>query len=461
MKDQKKFNKQKSMKISRRGFVGGAAAAAAFTIVPRHVLGGQGRTPPSDKLNIAGIGAGGMGASNIKECAGENIVALCDVDADRAADTFEMYPNAKRYTDYREMLEKEDKEVDAVIVATPDHTHAVAAMMAIKMGKHVYCQKPLTHTIYEARMITDAAREHRVQTQMGNQGHSSEDIRLLCEWVKDGAIGDVTEVHAWSDRPVGGQPWSTFAVMARPKDTPPVPETLDWDLWLGPVKYRPYHPEYCPLKWRAWLDFGTGALGDMGCHILDPAFWALKLGQPSSVEATTTHWEERISSETYPRASIVRYEFPARGDMPPVKLTWYDGRLKPPIPKELEPGRKLGTNGAILVGDKGAIMHGSHGAGGVQIIPEAKMKAYQRPPKTIPRVKGSHEQDWVRACKDGKPASSNFDYGGPLTEMVLLGVLAMRVKDEKLEWDGKNMKFTTNNKANEYLHIKYRDGWTL
>ena len=211
---------------------------------------------------------------------------------------------------------------------------------------------------------------------------------------------------------------------------------------------------------RRW-DFGTGALGDMGCHILDPAFWALKLGQPSSVQATTTHWEERISSETYPRASIVRYEFPARGDMPPVKLTWYDGRLKPPIPKELELGRKLGTNGAILVGDNGAIMHGSHGAGGVQIIPKAKMKAYRRPPKTIPRVKGGHEQDWVRACKDGKPASSNFDYGGPLTEMVLLGVLAMRVKDEKLEWDGKNMKFTNNNKANEYLHIKYRDGWTL
>lgn len=443
--------------------MGGAAAAAAFTIVPRHVLGGPAHTPPSEKLYIAAIGSGGMGRANINACSTENIVALCDVDDKRAADTFNTYHKAKKYRDFRKMLEKE-KGIEAVIVATPDHTHAVAATMALKMGKHLYCQKPLAHSIYEVRRLTEAARQAGVQTQMGNQGHSSEQIRMLCEWIADGAIGKVTEVHAWSDRPIGGQPWSDFPIMARPKDTPPVPSTLDWDLWLGPAQYRPYHPIYCPLTWRGWWDFGTGALGDMGCHILDPAFWALKLGHPSSVQATTTHWEPEVSSETFPRASIIRYEFPARGDMPGVKLTWYDGRLKPPIPECFEPERRLGNNGAILVGEKAAIMHGSHGAGGLRIVPESKMKEYKPPQKTITRVRGGdagHEQDWVRACKDGKPASSNFDYGGPLTEMVLLGVVAMRVKDQKLVWDGENMRFANSGQANELVQPPYREGWTL
>jgi predicted dehydrogenase len=252
--------------------------------------------------------------------------------------------------------------------------------------------------------------------------------------------------------------------MARPKDTPPIPAGLDWDLWLGPAAYRPYHPAYCPLMWRGWWDFGTGALGDMGCHILDPAFWTLKLGHPTLVEATTTHYQPEVASETYPRAAIIRYEFPARGDMPPVKLTWFDGRLMPPRPKDLEPSRRLEGNGALLLGDKGTIMHGSHGAGGVRIIPEVKMKAYKRPEKTLPRVKGGmsgHEQDWIRACKDGKPASSNFDYGGSLTEMVLLGVLAMRVKDTPLEWDPVNMKITNNSEANKYITPVFREGWVL
>jgi predicted dehydrogenase len=271
-------------------------------------------------------------------------------------------------------------------------------------------------------------------------------------------------VYAWSDRPVGGDPWSDFPVMARPKDTPPVPATLDWNLWLGPAQYRPYHPVYCPTTWRGWWDFGTGALGDMGCHILDPAFWTLRLGHPTRVEATTTHYQPEVASETYPRAAIIRYEFPARGDMPPVKLTWFDGRLLPPRPKDLEPGRRLEGNGALLIGDKGTIMHGSHGAGGVRIIPEVKMKAYVRPDKTIPRVKGGqsgHEQDWIRACKDGKPASSTFDYGGALTEMVLLGVLAMRVKDTPLEWDSVNLKITNNSEANKYVTPVFREGWAL
>jgi hypothetical protein len=299
---------------------------------------------------------------------------------------------------------------------------------------------------------------------MGNQGHSSNEIRLLYEWIQDGAIGAVREVHTWSDRPVGGHPWSDFPIMARPKETPPVPDTLDWDLWLGPVRYRPYHPIYCPTKWRGWWDFGTGALGDMGCHILDPAFWALKLGAPTRVEASTTHYKPEVASETYPRASVVRYEFPARGDMPPVKLTWYDGRLLPPRPRDLEAGRNLGTNGALLMGEKGTIMHGSHGAGGVRIIPETKMRAYDRPPQTLPRVKdgsGGHERDWVRACKDGQPASSSFEYGGPLTEMVLLGVLAMRLKNTPLEWDAENLKVTNCDEAAQYVKPAFRTGWTL
>lgn len=448
--------------VSRRDFMAGmAATSAVFTIVPGHVLGRNGNTPPSNKLNIAGIGVGGRGGGDIRAVRTENIVALCDVDQEHAAGTFKKFPKAKAYRDFRVMLEKEEKNIDAVVVATPDHSHAVATMMAIKMGKHVFCEKPLAHSVYETRMITEAAREHNVQTQMGNQGHSSEQIRQLCEWIWDGAIGPVREVYTWSDRPAGGQIWSTFAVRSRPKETPPVPETLDWDLWLGPVRHRPYHPCYVPTKWRAWVDFGTGALGDMGCHILDPVFWALQLGRPTSIEATTTHWEPEVSSETYPRASIVRFEFPARGDMPPVKLTWFDGRLKPPVPADLKPGKKLGTNGAILIGEKGTIMHGSHGAGGLKLLPEARNREYERPAKTLPRVKDGHQQDWVRACKDGKPASANFDYGGALTEMVLLGVLAIRTKDQKLEWDGDNLRFTNNEEANELIRPAFRDGWSL
>jgi len=280
----------------------------------------------------------------------------------------------------------------------------------------------------------------------------------------DGAIGNVTEVHAWTDRPVGGDPWSDFAVRARPVDTPPVPATLDWDKWLGPAAFRPYSPEYLPMKWRAWLDFGTGPLGDMGCHILDPAFWALELGPPQSIEATSTHYEANVASETYPRASIVRYTFPARGSKPPVKLTWYDGRLLPPIPPELEPGRALPGSGALLIGDKGTILHGSHGADGVRLIPETRMQDYKRPPKALRRVTEGHEGDWIRACKEGPggvPPCSPFEYGAALTQMVLLGVLAIRVKDQRLEWDRQSFRFTNNDQANSLLGIQYREGWTL
>jgi len=434
-----------------------AASAAAVTIVPAHVLG---RDAPSNKLNIAAIGSGGRGRSNINGVKSENIVALCDVDDSRASSMFKAYPKAKRYKDFRIMLDEMDKSIDAVIVSTPDHTHAVAAVRAIKMGKHVYCEKPLAHSIYEVRRVTEAARKYKVQTQMGNQGHSSEQIRMMCEWVRDGAIGDVREVYAWSSRPSGG---AAFAVnMRRPTDTPPVPEGLDWDLWLGPAQERPYHPAYLPFKWRGWVDFGTGALGDMGCHILDTVFWELKMGQADTieVEATTTHFDEQIIKETYPVASIVRYKFPARGNMPPVELTWSDGRLRPPRPDDMEINRKFGGEGALLIGQRGNIMHGSHGAGGVRIVPETRMKAYELPPKVIPRSQG-HHQDWVLACKGAKPASSNFDYGGPLTEMALLGALAMRNQNRKLIFDVKNLTITNDQEADKYVRPSFRDGWTL
>jgi predicted dehydrogenase len=447
--------------LTRREFASTAALAAlSAAIAPRRVFGRQAR---GEKLNIAAIGVGGMGAANLKACEAENIVALCDVDRVYAAKTFALYPKATVYTDYREMLEKQ-KDIEAVVIATPDHTHAVITMACLRAGKHVYCQKPLTHTVAEARAIADAAREHKVVTQMGNQGHSYESMRLLKEWLDDGAIGNVTEVHAWTDRPVGGDPWSDFAVRARPTDTPAVPETLDWDKWLGPVPFRPYSPEYLPMKWRAWLDFGTGPLGDMGCHILDPAFWALELGPPLTIEATSTHYEPAVAAETYPRASIVRYTFPARGSKPPVKLTWYDGRLLPPIPPEMEPGRTLPGSGALLIGDNGTILHGSHGADGVRLIPETRMEAYKRPPKTLRRVTEGHEGDWIRACKEGPsgvPPCSPFEYGAALTEMVLLGVLAIRMKDQRLEWNRQNFRFTNNDQANGLLGIQYREGWTL
>ncbi len=448
--------------VSRRDFI---AAGSSLMVLSSSVLGRKGQTAPSDKLNIAGIGVGGKGTGDIRDVSTENIVALCDADSKRAAGSFNRFPKARQFKDFRIMFDKMENEIDAVVVSTPDHTHAVAAMKAIKLKKHVFCQKPLAHSIYETRMLTEAAKEQGVQTQMGNQGHSTDEIRKLCEWIKDGAIGQVRKVYAWSDRPAGGNPWSTFPVRSRPEKTPPVPDHLDWDLWLGPAPYRPYHPAYCPTAWRAWLDFGTGAIGDMGCHILDPAFWSLNLGAPTYVEATTTHWEPEVESETYPRAAIVRYQFPERGKMPPVELTWFDGRLLPPIPDILaRSGEKFGTNGAMFIGEKGIILHGSHGASDLRLEPDSLMKEYERPPAEIPRVpngSNGHAQDWVRACKDGKPASSNFNYGGPLTEMALLGVLAMQVKDQRLYWDKINLKISGNEEANQIVKPDFREGWSL
>ena len=459
-------NPSLSRQVSRRQFLKDAATVSVFTIVPLHVLGGSGITAPSDKLNVAGVGIGGMGQNNIKRCETENIVALCDVDDKYSAKVYELYPNAKRYRDFRIMLEKQ-KDIDAVIVATPDHSHAVVALMAIQMGKHVYVQKPMTHSVHEARLLTEAARKYKVATQMGNQGHSGEGIRLLCVWFWNGAIGPVRVVLAWTNRPV----WPQGIEMERPTKTPKIPEGLDWDLWIGPAPYRPYHPVYLPGKWRAWWDFGTGSLGDMGCHILDPVFWPLKLKYPVSVEGCiSTYWQqfwEKVDpkNEMYPRSTIVRYKFPARQDMPPVHLTWWDGGLIPPRPEELEEGRQLGDSdgGVLFIGDKGKLICGCYGMS-PRIIPETKMMAYSRPSPFIARIPNGmdgHEQDWIRACKGGKAASSNFDYSGPLSEMVLMGNLAVRFPNRRLLWDGLKMEVTNDAEANAYVKRQYREGWSL
>jgi len=467
MSDSSRSNPRASASVPRRTFLASAAAATAgFTIVPRHVLGRQGTPAPSDKLNIAGVGVGGMGKNNLKRCETENIIALCDVDFGMADEVFKKYPDAKQYKDYRVMLE-EQKDIDAVIVATPDHSHAVIAMAAMERKKHVYVQKPLTHSVFEARLLTETARKHKVVTQMGNQGRSGEGVRLLCEWVWDGAIGRIREAHAWTNRPV----WPQGVEVERPTDTPEVPPGLDWDLWLGPARTRPYHPTYHPAKWRAWCDFGTGSLGDMGCHIIDPLFWALKLRYPVSVEGSISrYWhgffeETQPKNEMFPRSSIVRFKFPAREKMPEVDVTWWDGGLMPQRPAGLEPDRRMGDKdgGILLIGEKAAIMAGCYGES-PRIVPESKMKKYKRPKKSLERIPegaDGHEQDWIRACKGGKPACSNFEYSGPLSEAVLMGNLAVRFPGRPLLWNGEAMEVTNDKDANAYVRREYREGWHL
>jgi len=454
------------VKMPRRYFVKCAAGEDAVSVIPRTFFIGAAGKPPSEKLNIAAVGIGGMGKSNLGKCEAENIVALCDVDQDYAAPVFKRYPKAAKYVDYREMLDKQ-KDIDAVIVATPDHTHAVIAMACIKAGKHVYVQKPLTHSVHEARALTEAAREHKVMTQMGNQGRSGDGTRMVCEWLWSGAIGNVTEVHAWTNRPV----WPQGVEVERPKDKPPAPATLNWDLWLGPAPFRDYHPCYLPRSWRAWWDFGTGSLGDLGCHLLDSVFWGLKLKYPISVEGCiSTYWEDfwkytEPKNEMYPRSSIVRYTFPAREGLPEVKVHWYDGGLMPPRPDELEEGRKMGDEdgGVLFIGDKGKLMCGCYGKS-PRLIPESAMKDFKQPEQTLPRVpggEGGHEKDWIRACKDGKPSSSNFDYSGPMSEMVLMGNLAVRFPQQRLLWDGEKMQVTNNKDADAFVRAPYREGWNL
>jgi predicted dehydrogenase len=464
-------------KITRRRFLGGTAfSAATFMILPGSVLGLRGGTSSNGKLNLAGIGIGGQGGNDIGAMAGENIVALCDVDQNYAAPIFKKYPDARKFTDFRRMLD-EMKEIDGVVVGTPDHLHAFATMEAVRRGKHVYCEKPLTHSVWEARQVSEAARVAKVATQMGNQGQASEPTRHLCELVWSGIIGPVREAHIWTDRPSQGlfnEYWPQG--IARPKEEPPVPALLDWDLWLGPAPQRPYNPAYLPFKWRGWWDFGTGALGDIGCHAMDPVFRALKLGAPISVQAAST----RVNTETYPLGSMVTYEFPARTEtpqannrhaqgrsgkmaggvaMPACKLFWYDGGLRPPRPAGLPQRALMGDNGRLLIGDNGFIL-------GNSVFPEARAKEVEHLAKEIPRSKG-HYEEWLAACKGGEPAGSNFDWAGPLTEAVLLGNVALRsqLREDltlmKLLWDGPSLKFSNSEAANKFLRREYRTGWTL
>jgi predicted dehydrogenase len=444
-------------KSTRRDFLAATAAASVFTIVPRTVLARAGTIPPSEKMNIAGVGVGGMGGNNVHQCMSENIVALCDVDHGYAAKTFKKYPGAKLYRDFRQMLEKE-KNLDGVIIGTPDHTHAAITMSAIQCGLHVYCQKPLTHDIYEARTLAKAAREAGITSQMGIQGHSGEGLRLICEWIWGGIIGTVKEIDAWcslSYYPFGHAGWSS-KWSDRPQDTPPMPEGLEWDLWLGPAPVRPYHPAYHPAAWRCWWDFGNGMMGDRGVHTLDCVYSAMKLGQPETVQASVMGG----NAETHPLAAVVTFQFPARPSLPPLKVTWYEG-LEPPRPPELEDERKLPAEGGVLFkGEKGMIVAGVYGES-PRLIPDAAMKEQKFPDKTLLRVQGSHEQDWIRACKERKPAGANFDYSGPLTEVALLGNLARRFPGHILKWDAANMKVTNFAEANEWVKRPRREGWGL
>jgi predicted dehydrogenase len=445
-----------SKKTSRREFLHGAAGiVAAFTIVPRHVLGGVAGTAPSDKLNIAHIGVGGRGGASLNGAGGENTVALCDVDTRRAGGASDRYPSAKRYQDFRKMLDEMDNQIDAVTVSTPDHTHAVACMDAIRRGKHVFCEKPLAHSIYEIRELVKAARKHKVVTQLGNQGHSSHSIRMFCEWIWDGAIGEVYEVHAGCTAD-----HCKINQLSKRSEKHDIPGELDWDLWLGPAKYRSYNPMYLPGRWRGWMPFGSGTIGDWICHVVDPVFWALDLGAPKTIQAQAEGYDPAEHADTFPHGSVITFEFPAKGKRGPVKLLWHSGRKVIPRPAELEEGRKLSKTGAIVIGTKGKIMYGSHGAGGVRIIPEAKMKEYKRPEQTLPRVKG-HHHDWLQAIKNGGQAGSNFDYGGPLTELARLGIIATQMLGRKLQWDSENMRFTNCDQANQFINPPYRKGWTL
>lgn len=450
--------------LSRRTFLQASVAAAGVSILPRHAVARSGQTPPSERLNLAFIGAGGRGAANLR-CSAEleqNIVAMCDVDEDRAADSFAKYPFARKYRDFRRMLGELDKQLDAVVVSTPDHTHAVAAIAAMRQGKHVYCEKPLAHSIAEARAMVDAAREHKVVTQMGNQGHSFESICQFCEWIRDGAIGSVHTVHAFR-----GSNYSRIDELPLLKESHEVPASLDWDLWLGPAATRPYHPAYLPGKWRGWAPFGTGVLGDWVCHIVDPVFWALDLGSPSTVVAEAKDYDPVRHADTFPAGTVVKYQFPAKGNRGPVTLVWYDGTEEPPVPDGVELKSLRGTN-AFVLGDKGGIRYGSHGATGLRIFPEEQMLAYQRPDPTLPRVAleikdrvAAHHRDWLDAIRNGTQAGSHFGYGGPLTEIALLGAIAIRMLGTTLQWDSAAMRFTNSEAANKLLSPPFREGWQL
>lgn len=439
--------------MDRRTFLKTASLASAAVSVP-NILRSQAADAqsPGNKLNVACVGVGGRGFDAVQGMKGENLVAFCDVDDERAAKTFAEFPNVPHFRDFRVMLDKLGGQIDAVTVSTPDHMHFPIAMAALSLGKHVFVEKPLTHTISEARQLARVAREKKVATQMGNQGHAGEGCRLLKEWVMAGILGDVTEVHSWTNRPIWPQ---GVHAPDHTKMMPVVPATLDWDLWLGVAAQREYDPAYLPFTWRGYWDFGTGALGDMGCHLLDGAYYALDLGYPTRIEAVSAN-QTAVSA---PTSSLVTFQFPARGAMVPLTLKWYDGGLQPPVPADLEAGRLLDPNGTLIVGSKATVLADTY-YDKVQIIPDAKMAALasELPPKTIPRVEGGHFAEWVRACKGGVPAGSNFDYSSGLTEVALLSNLAVRAR-RPVEWDGPAMKVSNDAEANQFVTTAYRPGF--
>ena len=437
--------------MKRRNFLKTAATAAVgFQIVPRFVLG-QGETPPSEKLNIAGIGIGGQGAGVLNDMKSENIVALCDVDWSKAAGTFKTFPNAERFKDYRVMLEKR-KDIQAVVIATPDHMHAPITLAALRAGKHVYVEKPMAHSIEETRVMTRVAKETGLVTQMGNNGHAGEGLRLTKEWLQAGAIGTVREVHGWSDRP--GKWWKQPA--ERPSEVMPVPADVDWDLWLGCAPERPYHRAYHPFSWRGWFDFGTGALGDMAVHNLDPAFYALDLAAPIAAEAQ----DSGLGKETYAAWQIITFTFAARGNQPMFKMTWHDGGKLPAKPADLGADVDLPDNGIIFTGEKGTMLCGGW-SGPPKLFPDSRRDEFRTPAKTIPRSIG-HRPEWVKACKDKKPedAKAGFAYSGPFTEALLVGNLAVRLQ-KRIEWDSAGLRARNAPEADALIRKHYRPGFGI
>jgi hypothetical protein len=452
---------KESRKISRRGFIGTAAATAAgITVLPSNTIAGLGHKAPSDKLNIAAVGIGGMGFANLKNMETENIVALCDVDWKYSNKVFDHFPNAKKYWDWRKMYDEMGKSFDAVLCATADHSHAGVTAHAITMGKHVYTQKPLTHSVYESRLLTKLAKKYNIASQMGNQGSSGEGVSLTCEWIWNGEIGEIKKIEAFTDRPIWPQGLNT------PKETPPVPETLNWDLFIGPARMRPYNPIYTPWNWRGWWDFGTGALGDMACHILHPVFVAMKLQYPIKAQGSST----LLLTDCAPNAQMVTLTFPARPkqkgikiNLPEVEVIWYDGGLKPPMPKGWPAGKDMNDagGGTIFHGTKDTLICGCYGkdpwllSGRVPKVPQVRR-----------RIKVSHEQDWIRACKESPanrvPTASDFKEAGPFNEMVVMGVLAVRLQglNKILDWDGPDMKFT-NLTDNEKVKICIEDNFSI
>lgn len=492
----KKDNNSRREFIKKSGF-----AATAITVLPGNVISGMGYKAPSDKLNIVGVGIGGKGHINLKGMASENIIGLCDVDWKYADGCFKEFPKAKRYWDWRKMFDEIGDSIDGVMVATADHTHAIIASTAMTMGKHIYCQKPLTHSVYEARLMSKLAKEHKLSTQMGNQGNSGDGVRQLCEWLWNNEIGEIKEVHAWTDRPIWPQG------IERPKEVMKIPESLNWDLFIGTAPMRPYHEIYTPWNWRGWWDFGTGAFGDMACHVLDPVYQSLKLGYPDKVRGSST----MINTESAPHAETVEFSFPQRKkhkklNLPPVKVHWYDGGLLPNLTDLLPEGENLmadGLGGCLFIGTEDTLMCGCGGYNPRLLsgrVPKVDPYLRRVPGGDVFYPDGPHEQDWIRAAKESPEnrieTSSNFAYSGPFTEMVSLGVLAIRLQglNKALEWDGENMQFTNIGENEEFkvvskdkFHVKdghptfereyvtfnalesakqyikhnYRDGWNL